>query len=230
MTPEQRAFFQDRGYVLLRGALSQTRLRPVRERVLGELKRLGSGSSGQGIPASVRDLPTFQQIEKLSRLVDIPDLAAKVMSPQVEGAIEALAGGRASARQSQLLLSPPRQGPWRLDGLNWHTDLHSSQQQRRPGIQVFALLGDVEKHGGATLILSGSHLELHGSDSDRSIRNALRRGSVGERELEDRNLSIVELSGKAGDVYLMDMRLLHTPSVNASKRFRMVATVRCLPG
>jgi hypothetical protein len=31
----------------------------------------------------------------------------------------------------------------------------------------------------------------------------------------------------SGDVFLMDLRLLHTPSVNATKNERMMATARC---
>jgi hypothetical protein len=34
------------------------------------------------------------------------------------------------------------------------------------------------------------------------------------------------MSGRAGDVYLMDMRLLHTPSINSTNKVRMMATVR----
>ena len=34
------------------------------------------------------------------------------------------------------------------------------------------------------------------------------------------------MSGRAGDVFLMDMRVLHTPSVNLSSHIRMMATTR----
>ncbi|MNW05772.1 hypothetical protein D3C71_2020730 [compost metagenome] len=37
---------------------------------------------------------------------------------------------------------------------------------------------------------------------------------------------IIEMSGRAGDVFLMDMRVLHTPSVNSTSRIRMMATTR----
>jgi ectoine hydroxylase-related dioxygenase (phytanoyl-CoA dioxygenase family) len=38
------------------------------------------------------------------------------------------------------------------------------------------------------------------------------------------------MCGRAGDVFLMDMRVLHTPSVNATKQPRMMATTRCIFG
>jgi hypothetical protein len=34
------------------------------------------------------------------------------------------------------------------------------------------------------------------------------------------------MSGRAGDVFLMDMRALHTPSVNSTTHMRMMATCR----
>lgn len=218
MTPEQRTFFHERGYLLLQGAVTQSQLRPVRERIVSELRRLGITSSGQGIPTSIRKLPAFQQIGKLSRLLEVPDLAAKVIPPKVQEGINALAETRAVSNQSQLLVSPPNQGQWRLDRLNWHTDLSVSHREGTPGIQAFVLVDDVEKQGGATLILSGSHLRARNREAELRLRDALR----GAREDEP----IIELSGKAGDVYLMDMRVLHTPSINATKRLRIVATVR----
>jgi hypothetical protein len=47
-----------------------------------------------------------------------------------------------------------------------------------------------------------------------------------ERDLRELGITIVEMSGRAGDLYLMDMRLLHTPSINSTKNIRMMATTR----
>ncbi len=224
MTLEQRTLFRERGYLLLRGAVSASHHRPVRERIQSELRRLGVGPAGQGMPETIRKLSVFQQIAELSRLLRVPELSAVVHSKKVQEAIDALAETRASVSQSQLLVSPPNQGAFRLEGLNWHTDISAPHAGRTPGIQAFVLLDDVERHGGATLILAGSHLRARDQQAERRLREALQ--GADDSELRARNLSIVELSGKAGDVYLMDMRVLHTPSINATKRFRMVATQR----
>lgn len=47
-------------------------------------------------------------------------------------------------------------------------------------------------------------------------------------EVEGLSLRLVEMCGRAGDVYLMDMRVLHTPSANAAARPRLMATTRFL--
>jgi hypothetical protein len=51
-----------------------------------------------------------------------------------------------------------------------------------------------------------------------------------ERDLQERGIHLVEMSGRAGDVFLMDMRILHTPSINATRNVRMMATTRCFLG
>ena len=218
MTPEQRTFFRVHGYLHLRGAVARRRLRPLQDRVLGELRRLGISTSR--IPAAIKTLPPFQQIGRLSQLLNIPEFAESIVPPEARDAISALAETRVLSQQYQLLVSPPNQGAWSLQGLNWHTDLSGSNGERMPGIQAFVLLDDVSPRGGATRILSGSHLRARSEEP--MLRDALRRN----REEERSQLPIVELAGNAGDVYLMDMRVLHTPSINTSKRFRLVATVR----
>src|SRR5690606_17533481 len=113
----------------------------------------------------------------------------------------------------------------RLDGLNWHTDVAGDKVQI-PGIQVFIVIHDLQAHGGATLILAGSHLHAKNPDTNARIRDALRNGREGDATLHELKLSLVELTGKSGDAYVMDMRVLHTPSINTRSQMRAVATVR----
>jgi len=39
-------------------------------------------------------------------------------------------------------------------------------------------------------------------------------------------IEIIEMPCRAGDVFLMDLRILHTPSVKSTKNVRMMATTR----
>lgn len=224
MTPEQRARFERHGWIHWRGALGKT-VGPLRERVLAELKR-----SGKGMRHPVKDIPVFQQISKLSSMIRIPDLHACIATPEIVSAMRALAAPEQlqQASDAQLLLSPPRQGEWTLARLNWHTDL-SAPGNRLPGIQLFVLIDDVLPKGGGTLAISGSHVQPRLARADAmDIRALLKREADPRKALTERGFSIVEMTGAAGDVYLMDMRLLHTPSVNASPRPRIMATQRFL--
>ncbi|NIM43575.1 MAG: hypothetical protein GTN84_20250 [Hydrogenophaga sp.] len=88
------------------------------------------------------------------------------------------------------------------------------------------LIDDVVPQGGATLALARSH-RMPG-EALRTLRVALKSPGDVQAALRVSDTEIVEMSGKAGDVFLMDMRVLHTPSINASKNLRMMATTRFL--
>lgn len=214
--------FDSRGCIRLEGFHPKARMASIRRSLLDELKRV---YARRGVPASMRALPVFQQIGRLSALVNIPGLHASLMTPELKAVIAEL-GGRPPARiqASQLLLSPAMQGAWTLEGLNWHVDVAGDPRGPVPGIQAFFLVDDVAPRGGATLALAGSHRR----DVDGpALRQLLRSTTHLDRDLPSMGIDLIEMAGRAGDVFLMDMRVLHTPSVNASRNVRMMATTRC---
>jgi Phytanoyl-CoA dioxygenase (PhyH) len=229
LLPEQHNFFRARGFLRLEQAVAAAHLKSLQTHVASNLSRHGINPSGRGIPRSISELPVFQQIGKLSQLIKAPDAALSVVPPPLARKIATLAAARVTTTQTQFLVSPPKQGDWSLDKLNWHTDL-SSTPGKTPGIQAFLIVQDLDSRGGATLALAGSHLHMGNDVTSARVRDALRKGHAGEDTLGELNLSVVEFCGRAGDVYVMDMRLLHTPSVNTSQRLRVVATVRLFFG
>ena len=112
-------------------------------------------------------------------------------------------------------------------------------------MQVFAILDDVEPEGGATLAVTGSHQLLNddGRISSSDLRKRLKRepyfaelmsskptdrtrlmrepGHIGDVEV-----SVVEMTGEAGDVYFMDLRMLHNIAPNARSKPRLMLTQR----
>jgi ectoine hydroxylase-related dioxygenase (phytanoyl-CoA dioxygenase family) len=112
------------------------------------------------------------------------------------------------------------------EGLDWHRDLSGSATARVPGIQAFVLLDDVSPHGGATLALAGSHRLNGQSRSKQNIDRLLKDNPDSGMAADGVDLFVLEMSGAMGDVYLMDMRLAHTPSINATRHVRLMATVR----
>ncbi|EYC49707.1 hypothetical protein AZ34_00590 [Hylemonella gracilis str. Niagara R] len=222
MTPEQTQFFRDRGYHCLRGFYGQATMEPLRRHVLDELKRLRIWASGRKLSRTLDDIPHFQQIGRLAQMVHKPrDFQNRLIAPELVAAMCALAGTElVSAQDAQWLLSLPHQADWSLSGLNWHVDVDGGAQAKRlPGVQAFVLLDDVAPRGGATLAIAGSH-------RDPGVRTWLQQGGDAGQQLRARGLELLEMSGQGGDVYLMDMRLVHTPSINAAKVPRMMATAR----
>lgn len=218
-------FFHDEGYLRLNGILSKIRLRSIKKNILRELSRFRVWTSGKSVSSSLSDLPPFQQIAKLSSMVKIADLDEALGTPEIFSAIVGLTGRTPQSMQSsQLLLSLPHQGRWSLSSLNWHVDVASKPGGEIPGIQAFFLIDDVVPHGGATLALARSHRVA--GEVARRLRGSLKIPADLETVLSASNTEIVEMSGRAGDVFLMDMRVLHTPSINSAKNIRMMATTR----
>lgn len=233
MQPAQVDHFKAHGYVRLAGFHARKRLAPVRQQLLDELKRLRIWAAGKNLSSAWKGMPAFQQISKLSTAVKVSGLQQALMTPELLADVAELAGlaDRApTANQgTQLLLSLPRQGTWTLQGLNWHVDVRADPPQKLPGVQAFVLIDDVVPQGGATLVLAGSHHVGAWPDQHaQALRDTLKTSTDLPADLRALGIEIVEMSGSAGDVFLMDMRLLHTPSVNASNHLRMMATSRFL--
>jgi ectoine hydroxylase-related dioxygenase (phytanoyl-CoA dioxygenase family) len=227
MISASRNFFVEHGVLKLPAFHSRARLAAIRSSVLEQVK---ATFNGRGASKLFRSLPVFQQVTRLSSRVTVQGAQETLMTPELLEIVREVAGRPPSTIQSvQFLLSPPNQGVWTLNGMNWHVDVKSEAMDRLPGVQAFFLIDDVAPQGGATLALAGSHqLKQAGAASLARLREALKSQADLEGTLRAFGLEVLEMSGQAGDVYLMDMRTLHTPAVNASSRFRMMATCRCL--
>jgi ectoine hydroxylase-related dioxygenase (phytanoyl-CoA dioxygenase family) len=144
-----------------------------------------------------------------------------------------------------LLCTFPNASTWSLPHQSWHLDFPRLAESGLPGVQIFAILDDVEPKGGGTLAVTGSHRLLNdvGRISSSDLRKRLKRepyfaelmsgepidrsrlmrepGRVGDVEV-----SVVEMTGKAGDVYFMDLRVLHNIAPNARPKPRLMLTQR----
>jgi len=226
----ERAFFIDKGYLRLEGFHPKKQIAGIRQKLLDELQRLKALPGGKGLSGSLQKLPLFQQIGKLSALVKVPGVHEALVTPGLIACATQLGGrGPSAIQQTQLLLSPPSQETSTLEGLNWHVDIAARPQDPLPGVQAFFLIDDVAPGGGATLALAGSHrVGTPGQAPASQLREVLKApGDNMDRSLQQLGIDLIEMSGRAGDVFLMDLRLLHTPSVNSTKNVRMMATARC---
>jgi hypothetical protein len=226
MKPALADHFRAHGHVRLEGFHPRKRLAPLRRQVQEALAR--AGAQGRGRTGPLHGLTPFQQTARLSTLVKLPGIDDLLLTQELLDTVGGLAQrALPPATGMQLLLSLPHQGEWTLERLPWHVDVAAEPRDRLPGIQVFVLIDDVAPRGGATLAIAGSHRAA----GDGSLRALLKEpGDQLEARLRERGLAILEMSGRAGDVFLMDMRLLHTPSVNTTKNVRMMATARYVLG
>lgn len=224
MTAEQQRSFRDSGCLCLHRSLGRREVDPLRAFVFGELKRLRVWAAGKPLSGAFASMPPFQQVAKLSTAIRRDNLASALINDDVRAIVASLSDTALVPAQSQFLISLPRQGSSTTKGLNWHTDVSPAPGGRLPGIQAFVLVDDVKPGGGATLAIAGSHRAGVGP----TLRRLLRGSDDLDHVVRSQGCSVVEMSGRAGDVYLMDMRVLHTPSINTSDAVRVMATVRFL--
>lgn len=225
--PAQCKVLDEQGYLQLPEFHARDTVLRIRQQILEELKRAKVWAAGRTLSSPLAGIPPFQQISRLTGLVKIPRLHDVLVTPELTALVSALArGARMVGEDTQLLLSLPHQSAWTLDKLNWHVDVAADPPSRLPGLQAFFLIDDVAPHGGGTLAVAGSHRPDRQRAGDVPLRALLKRSNDVEGELRRAGMAVVEFSGRAGDVYLMDMRALHTPSINASRSVRMMATTR----
>lgn len=238
IAPEDHAVFADRGLLRLPGCAPTAPTSAARKAILDELERLGARVDGKWhtakVPRTIRHLPAFDDVVPRALVARLDRLAGRALQP--------------AQPHPQILLTPPQRGPWSVPQLGWHLDVAAPVRDEIPGIQVFVLVDDVAPGGGGTVALSGSH-KLHGATGAAPVNahQVLRADPIFEALFSPRvaprasllephpvagvTVQLVEMWGRAGDVYVMDMRVVHAASMNTSKRARMMLTCRYLvPG
>jgi hypothetical protein len=139
-------------------------------------------------------------------------------------------------------------------GSAWHNDFVPLQQgANRRAIQLFAILKDLPVRGGGTLVVSGSHRlvsryiansgkaphprqvrallseqpwlrDLWEPSSGSSAEERMRRFMTDGTHIGDVELRVVELTGRAGDVFVMHCDTFHAAAPNCHDEPRLMAT------
>ena len=137
-------------------------------------------------------------------------------------------------------------GEWEVPRSIWHLDMPRSAAIGPPGPEMFTFLNRVEPKGGGTLVLAGSHRLLNDVEylSSKGVKKKLKRhayfqeltGKSGDDDrsrfmedvghIDDVPVQVVELTGDPGDVYFVDLRLLHSIGANTSDQPRMMIAQR----
>lgn len=247
LSPEQTTTFTQQGILRLERAIHHQLTSRAKAWILSELDRHNL-TSGKGPQSSkIRALPIFQQTTRLGELIKTNSSITELFTPDLFVTIQSIRTPNSQGIESftpsqvQLLLSLPHQQKWSLKQLNWHLDKKIPERDEIRAIQAFVLIDDLPPKGGATLAFAGSHRLPYLSGKPNALHllrqsqefQSLFEGHADPTEayfrpqkIEGIEVRIVEMSGKAGDVYLMDMRVLHTPSINSSSKIRMMATSR----
>ncbi|MBX3018853.1 MAG: hypothetical protein KF767_13265 [Bdellovibrionaceae bacterium] len=233
------------GLVALRGFWPKKVVAPVREKVMSELERVKIRQNGKWVAGKLDAMPVFQRSGALSQMVSVGPEFKRLFDQELREVLNLAADGPLLPQTPtpQLLLSLPNKEAWHVPTMNWHLDLKVPHDFSSPGLQAFVLIDDLVPRGGATLAIAGSH-RLHELAREGGAHHILRQHAqlsalydarrateleVGKTyDVNGIPVAIQEMSGRAGDVFVMDLRVLHSPSLNASKNVRMMGTNRYL--
>ncbi len=255
LTDYQRDRFASTGIVKFNSLLSEAATRRAQDAIKSRFKALGLSRDGDWTIESKPRLPwpdkgykakaIGNKVKEIERLLDEPGIkqTAKEILDCDEFSDDIF-------KRPQILVTFPNKGQWFIPCDGWHVDIPRLATGTRAGVQAFFLLSRINPQGGATLNVSGSHLLLNDSGFVRSrdVVKTLKttpffshlmskdhasidqfhelEGSGGSNE--DTDLRVVELTGSPGDVYFMDMRVIHSASPNMSDDPRVMATHRFL--
>ena len=136
-------------------------------------------------------------------------------------------------------------GKWDVPRSIWHLDMPRSAAIGPPGPEMFTFLNKVEPKGGGTLVLAGSHRLLNDAEylCSKNVKKRLKRHTYfreltgkgdGDRSrflkeigtIDGVSVKVVELTGDPGDVYFVDLRILHSLGANVSNQPRMMIAQR----
>ena len=248
LTQNQIDEFQKNGIIYLKQLIDK---KLVEKALNSILKRAALSGLHKDSNWQLKDRPFTPVPEAVSKLLgrtNIENSLGDLCEGKVESIISQLLDNRpihSPIRNGQILFTLPNADVWTLPYANWHLDIARLSGIGLPGVQFFTFLNEVKPGGGGTLAVAGSHLLLNGQEkiSSKKVRGRLKQWDFFKELMHpkstkrekfisqpgranDVELQVVEMHGKPGDVYLMDMRLLHTIAPNAAKVPRIMLTKR----
>lgn len=221
LTAEQKAQFEQQGYLLVNDAVSESQLRALREWFSGwvEESRGHDAAYGETLDGRARfDLEPGHSAERpaLRRVnapTDISDDYYQVMrDSRMTDCVADLIGPDVKYHHSKI----NSKLPGAATAVKWHQDFPFTPHSNDDLVTALLLLDDVTEENGPLQVVPGSHKgRIHDLWHDGLFTGAV-DAAVTERCLRQ----AVTCTGKAGSVCLMHTRLLHGSSANLSEEPR----------
>lgn len=236
--------FKERGILRLENFIPAALANQAKEITLEKLSKFYQ--NGRWNYESVKDLPFPKANKVFNKQLGSLKPFKSLQTPELLAVIAQLMGEDAIPwMKFQSLISVPDCTNWEVPATTWHLDMPAIDNKGFPGIQMFTFLTEVRPGGGGTLVIAGSHRQLDELDNFKSkaVRAVLKKEAffrnLWSKEFPSRlslmeetpterggSVQVVEMHGKPGDVYLMDLRILHTVAPNGLDTPRIMLTQR----
>lgn len=249
ITESLKQEFESRGIIQLKNVLSLKKVAQSKDLVIRHLEREGLWNDGDWTlnddvsSSSDNAQKSFAQgLKKQSLFVDLLSDAQLLISELLDNQPTFPA-----TDYPHPLITFPNATSWSIPTKSWHLDCPRLSNGGIPGIQAFTFLEAVKQGGAGTLAVMGSHRLLNDEGFLRSsqvlkqlkqesyFRNLMSK-DVENRErylhesefADDVELQLMEMVGEPGDVYLMDLRVVHVAAPNVLSIPRIMLTQRYL--
>ena len=246
--------FERSGIISLGGFFPSSSIDPIRQRVYASFENRGARKNGywQYKKNDLIDLPD-SEVKLIRKELKETDELQLLDHGKMISLASALTKNQMNLNSSedekspwQFLITLPTNGQWVVPYSMWHLDFPRLPHNQPIGLQIFTFLDQVEPKGGGTLVIAGSHRMLNCQDfmSSKEVKRRLNKQEhffaklfspktknrenllLDKGRSGDVDLSIIELTGNPGDIYLIDLRLFHAVSSNTSNRPRLMLTNR----
>ena len=236
--------FTERGILRLENFIPAALAKQAKEITLEKLNKFHK--NGRWNYDSVKDLPFPKANKVFNKQLGSLRPFKSLQTSELLTVIAQLMGEEAIPwMKFQSLISVPDTSQWEVPSTTWHLDMPAIDNKGLPGIQMFTFLTEVRPGGGGTLVVAGSHRQLDELDNfkPKAVRAVLKKEAffrnLWSKEFPNRlslmeetptnrggSVQVVEMHGKPGDVYLTDLRILHTVAPNSLDAPRIMLTQR----
>lgn len=249
---DQKTELREKGVLFLPGLLPPDAYVPAQEAVRAKLAKQGIWD-GSGWRLDATECPAWPGAGPLGKSLKKLKATQALITVEFCALMNDLLGCEELGRSfetfmgyPQILFSLPHGIDWFLPHSIWHVDMPGIGGIDEPGYQLFTFLEPVDAGEGGTLVAAGSHHFANPREGIRKSKNIKRilkryepfqrllaKGAPDRMELLETgadmaavHVQVRELTGKPGDVWLMDMRSLHTIAPNSGSTPRIMVTER----
>jgi phytanoyl-CoA hydroxylase len=229
LTEEQKAFFNENGYLIIKGLLSKDKIDKYTERLIdvcnGDVEPAKNMLVMKDVMIAKGKVKTDKQVERIQKLQDVQEdqvFRDLLTEPEVLDVAENFCGKNMKTIHNMVINKPPN-----VDGRHpFHQDqLYFPFGPDEDIIGCWIAFQNTSKENGTLAVIPGSHkspvLE-HGDIKNIDNLNLAYFGALGEDIGIERRVHVV---AEPGDALFFHTHLLHGAGRNRSEGFRRVYIV-----
>lgn len=246
LNAEQKQLFKDVGIIKLKDFLPLDYIQMIQNVFYREFDEVGLFKNGEWFLEGISMNDIKERIKKIKNKKIVSNFLLEEKTRKVICELLNEDEALSMSKSADILFTLPNANKWEVPSDAWHVDIPRLPYEGSLGIQVFSFIESLEPHSGGTLAIKGSHNLFHTDKlSSKKLRNKLVKfpyfKNLMSKEFKDRSwftvnkgnvlgrdVELIELFGNIGDIYIMDVRILHSVAPNPRPNPRIMVAQRYL--